>query len=352
MPAIAIADTIKENQKNAELLFVGACGGMEEQIVRDAGYEITCLRVKGLVRSLSLANISALVLMKHAIRDAKRLIEDFAPDIVIGTGGYACYAALSAACTLGVPCAVHESNAVPGLAVRRLASRVDRVWLNFEQTGKELHDADCLTVGNPLRHSGSDRAPTRLPPGCRQMVLSFGGSLGATEINRAVLELMWQYRNRPDVYFLHASGKREYEEVYAAFKERGLDECRHLEVLPFINDMQGRMASADVVISRAGAISIAELAAHGCAAILIPSPNVTGNHQYKNAEVLARSGAAILLQESELSQGGLAAHTAQLLNDRAKREALSKAICRFARPQANREIYLDILRLVEKREKK
>lgn len=348
-PALAIADTVKMNDPRAELLFVGSERGMENTLVRGAGYDMRALRVKGIARSLSPENLRALYFAVKAVGEAKQLIHSFAPDIVIGTGGYACYPTLRAAAMLGVPCAVHESNAVPGLAVRRLADKVDRVWLNFDAAKDRLSKrASTLTVGNPLpvgcKQGGG---ALRLPTGCRRMVLSFGGSLGARELNRAVLDLMERERDLTDVYHCHATGKREYDRFIAEFSARGLAKCRNFEILPFINDMPRRMAAADVVICRAGAMSISEIAAAACAAVLIPSPNVTGDHQYKNAKVLADAGAACLVTEDHLASGALCEAVLSLLCSDEKRRSLSNAVGAFARPDANRLIFEDIKKLIK-----
>ena len=348
-PALAIADTVKMNDPRAELLFVGSERGMENTLVRGAGYDMRVLRVKGIARSLSPENLRALYFAVKAVGEAKQLIHSFAPDIVIGTGGYACYPTLRAAAMLGVPCAVHESNAVPGLAVRRLADKVDRVWLNFDAAKDRLSKrASTLTVGNPLpvgcKQGGG---ALRLPTGCHRMVLSFGGSLGARELNRAVLDLMERERDLTDVYHCHATGKREYDRFIAEFSARGLAKCRSFEILPFINDMPRRMAAADVVICRAGAMSISEIAAAACAAVLIPSPNVTGDHQYKNAKVLADAGAACLVTEDHLASGALCEAVLSLLCSDEKRRSLSNAVGAFARPDANRLIFEDIKKLIK-----
>ncbi len=348
-PALAIADTVRQNCPHAEILFVGARGGMEEEMVTRAGYQIRLLAVRGLSRSLSLANLKTLYMARKAVCDAGKLIAEHSPDIVIGTGGYASYPALRAAVKHGIPTAVHESNAVPGLAVRRLAPQVDRVWLNFAAAAETLpRGASTLCVGNPLPRGYAVPQPTPLPRGCRKMVLSFGGSLGAGEINRAVLELMEEVAKHPEVYHLHAAGKRCFEEMHAEFCARGLDGYPNLSLVPFLTDMPQQMASATLVISRAGAMTLSELAALKKPAVLIPSPNVTGNHQYKNAKALGDKGAAILLEEAALRAGQLTRVSFALLEDPRSRRKLSDAIGAFYHPQANAEIWADIKALCHK----
>ncbi|MBR6727136.1 MAG: UDP-N-acetylglucosamine--N-acetylmuramyl-(pentapeptide) pyrophosphoryl-undecaprenol N-acetylglucosamine transferase [Clostridia bacterium] len=345
MPALAVADMIKENSSSAEILFVGGERGMERRLVEAAGYPIECLPVRGLSRSLSPDNLRVLWELRGAVKKAKALIARFAPDIVIGTGGYACYPTLRAAADMGVPTAVHESNAVPGLAVRRLSSRMDRVWVNFADTADKLPHATVRVVGNPIRCRCGD-TPVRKKGVLH--VLSFGGSLGATELNRAVVELMKVEQKSEKIRHLHASGRAHFDVVAAAMEQAGLLQDPRFELLPFIEDMPSRLARADLVISRAGAMSISELALWGKAAILIPSPNVTGNHQYKNARLLADAGAAYLIEERELASGALTAAVSELLQSADRRRALSRAITAFATPDANRLIWQDIRTLVRK----
>lgn len=350
-PALAIADTVKENCPTAEILFVGANGGMETRLVSNAGYRIVTLNVSGLRRSFSPGNLKVLWRAWRATGEAKKLLSAFCPDLVIGTGGYASFPTLFAATRLGIPAAAHESNAVPGLAISRLAKRLDRVWVNFPVTAEKLPGANCLAVGNPLPRGFGTATPAPLPQGCRLMVLSFGGSLGARELNRAALALMEAERDRPEVYHLHATGKGEYEEWHRVFEERGLSESKNLQLVPYLEDMPRRMAAADVVICRAGAMSISELAAAGKNAVLIPSPNVTGNHQYLNAKVLFDAGAAVLLPETELSEK-LMPTVFALLNDPQKRWEMGKKIGQFYRGESNRLIFLDLLSLTKKTKKR
>lgn len=346
-PALAIADTVRQNLPKAEILFVGTEGGMENTLVARAGYPIRTLAICGLRRSLSLQNLRALYLAVRATAQAKAILRELAPDIVVGTGGYACYPMLRAAAELKIPTAVHESNAVPGLAVRRLAGRVDRVWLNFEAAALHLpRGAAVRVVGNPLPVRCAKDSWKKPQDGILR-VLSFGGSLGASALNKAVLFLMETERIMPEVRHCHATGRREYDAAHAAFASRGLSGCTRLELLPYIEDMPRRMAEADLVICRAGAMSISELAAAGVAAILVPSPNVTGNHQYKNAKVLSDAGAAVLVSECDLDVT-LRGQAVALLKSETQRAALAASISRFARPEANRLIYTDICDLVKK----
>ena len=344
MPALAIADTVRRNVPQAQILFVGGEKGMEGELVTKAGYTLRALAVEGLSRRLTPHNLRVLWQTGRAVSDAKRILREFAPDAVIGTGGYACYPTLRAAAAMQIPCAIHESNAYPGLAVRVLSGRMDRVWLNFSEAEKHLARGTVVhVVGNPL-HGAAAEATTHRAQG--RHVLSFGGSLGADAMNAAVLELMETERKVGNVSHLHATGKRCYEGVLAEFRARGLDRCPQLRLVPFIEDMPRRMAGADLVICRAGAMSISELAAASAAAVLIPSPNVTGDHQRKNAEALAIAGAAIMLEEKRLAE--LNGTVMALLCAPQRLERMRRAISAFAMPDANRLILADILQMVKK----
>ena len=345
-PALAIADIIKENDPHARLLFIGGMRGMEGELVRQAGYDIRLLEVQGISRKLTPANLKALFQAGLAVRKAQEILKEFSPDIVIGTGGYACYPTLRAAIGLGIPSAVHESNAAPGLAVRVLSARLDRVWLNFESESMRLpKGAKALTVGNPLpREYAAPEPIERLAE--TQFLLSFGGSLGASAMNRAILDLMETERKKKDIFHLHATGNKGFEETHKCFRERGLGACTHLSLVPYISQMPRYMAAADLVICRAGAMSVSELAALGKPAVLIPSPNVTGNHQYENAHALAQKGAAVLLEEKRIAE--LTSLIPALLADKERLLQMSGAICAFYRADANARIWRDIVALSKK----
>ena len=342
-PALAIAEALRAESAAHEIRFVGTEGGMETELVMAAGYPITGLAVRGFSGRSPRDLLAASRLLRAAVKEAGKMIKEFAPDIVIGTGSYACYPTCRAAILAGVPVAVHESNAVPGLAVKMLSRRLSRVWLNFEEAARGLpHSAKVLTVGNPVVTAA---APKKAGQG--QRILSFGGSLGATAVNRAVLDMMaGEYP--ADTAHLHATGKREYEAFLSEFKARELHRRQGLRVVPFLSDMPQQMAAADVVVCRAGAMSISELAAAGRAAVLIPSPNVTNNHQFKNAKTLSDKGACLLLEERDLTGERLSREVFSLLSGK-RREAFERAIATFHRPDCRARILADIHEIVKRR---
>lgn len=356
-PAIAIANTIKANIPDAEIAFVGTKNGIENRLVSAEGYSIYHVEVMGIRRSLSPANIKAIYLAFVSPIKAKKIIREFKPDIVIGTGGYVSWPILKAAAKMGVPTAVHESNAVPGLTVKMVQGMVDRVFVNFRETTEYITEKDkVMHVGNPLRSGFGtcSKAEAKQKLGIsnkyRNFVLAYGGSLGAEKVTSATLELMKIYAPlSPDTLFLLGTGKSKYAEAREQYLAMGLDKYKNVEIVDYIMDMPLRMSAADVVISRAGAMTLSELSMMRKAAVLIPSPNVTNNHQYKNAKVLADAGAAVMIEEEELARGRLVDEITELLENEDKRTHLEKNISEFALLDANKLIFEEVLRLTEKK---
>ncbi len=360
-PALAIADIIRKNDPDAVIEFVGIASGKENELVPREGYRLHHVRSMGIRRSLSPRNIKAiwLALTSPYSKETVGLLRDFQPDIVIGTGGYACWPLMAAAVRLGIPTAVHESNSLPGMAVRRLQGKVDRIWINFEKTRELLKPSDkILRVGNPLRQAFGEitRADARRRLGVRDtqtLILSFGGSLGAEGVNRAVIACMKeQIAPNASLLAVHAAGKRDYEATKAEFVAQGLERAANCVLVDYIYDMPTYMAAADIIISRAGAITLSELALLKKAAILIPSPNVADNHQYKNAKTLSDADAAILVEEKTLTEGGLSRALEMLLETPTRRATLEANIASFANTDAAQMIRDDIAALLEKKKGK
>lgn len=354
-PALAIADTIRQNEPDSEIIFVGTSHGKETELVPRAGYELRFIEIQGIARSLSLTNIKTAWYILTAPRKAERLIREFAPDVVVGTGGYACWPTLKAAAKLGIPTAVHESNALPGLAVRKLQRQVDRILINFEQTRERLTapQEKVIRVGNPLRGGfgavTSQQAKEQLGVNnYKHIVICFGGSLGAATLNRNGLRFMQQFvASHPEVLYVHAAGMRFYQEMKASYDALGLDGTPNIRLCDYIHDMHLWMSAADVVISRSGAMTVSELALMQKSCILIPSPNVADDHQYKNARVLGDANAAVVIRDSELDElDRYTREIASLLEDPLKRAELSANIVAFADRDANRRIYEELRALI------
>lgn len=355
-PAIAIANTIKANDPEAEILFVGTKKGKESDLVPRAGYELKFVESEGIRRSLSPANIRALFRALISPYRAKRVIREFSPDVVVGTGGYACWPVLKGASMMGVPSVVHESNAIPGMAVKRLQNSVDKILVNFERTKDALSDKNkVIRVGNPLMSAFSSMEKDACRERCgipkdALCVLSYGGSGGAEFLNGIALEVMKQYvSSHKDIVFIHAAGARDYARTKNRFDELGLSECSNIRLFEYIYDMPAYMASADVIVCRAGAMTISELSLMGKASVMIPSPNVVDNHQYKNAKVLADANATCLLEEQGLDAETLWNRLSDLLYRAEARADMEKAVTQFADPDANERIFREIVSLIEKK---
>lgn len=354
-PALAIASVIKQNEPDSEIAFVGTPTGMENKLVGKAGYKMYHVNVKGFRRSLSPKNLYAMYLALVSPEKAKKIIREFKPDIVIGTGGYVSWPILVAAAKLGVPSAVHESNAVPGVTVRRLASYVDRVYINYPESAEMLsHKEKALRVGCPLRmdFEAVDKRTARAKLGIpedKKVILSFGGSLGAEQVNFAMLDFMEDYvASHPEIVHVHATGSIEWEIATGIYKEKGLDKCDNIRFVEYIHDMPLQMAAADLIICRSGANTVSELALMKKAALFIPSPNVTDNQQFKNANAIAEKGGALLIEEKDITRGKIKDMIISALEDEKLRAQMGEKIYEFAVPDANRRIYEDIKKLTSR----
>ena len=356
-PALAIAETVLEHDPSAVIEFVGIRTGKEADLIPREGYKLHFVRSMGIRRSLSPANIKAvwLALTSPYAKETQQILDDFRPDLVIGTGGYASWPIMRAAAKRGIPTAVHESNAIPGMTVKRLERHVDRIWLNFAQTAKQLKYQDKIVcTGNPLRRAfgvcDKDSAKRALGLSERDtLLLSFGGSLGAEAVNLAVLDVMERIcTQNPNVICVHAAGKRDFGHIRAEFEGRGLNAYPNCRLVDYIYQMPLYMSAADCVIARAGAMTLSELATLKKAAILIPSPYVADNHQFKNAKALADREAALLVEEKTLADGALTVAAEQLLTDTAMRAKQEQNIAAFADSHANERIWEEIQMLTGK----
>lgn len=337
-PAIAVANILRERHPNANILFIGAKGHMEEQLVPKAGFQLKCLTISGMSRGKSIGaitkNLKTVAHTVKAVNECKKIIKEFGADVIIGTGGYACFPALMAGTLMKIPTCVHESNAMPGLTTRLLADRVDRMLVCFpESAGRYKHPEKVETVGMPIRREFiyTDKAAARkeLGIGEEPLVVSAFGSLGAKKMNETVAE-MFQLEQEAGFPFrhIHATGKFGWEWMPEKVASYGVDlkNCQSIEMKEYIYNMPTLMAAADVIISRAGASSCNEIAASGTPAILIPSPNVTDNHQEKNARVLSDRGGAVLMLEKDCSAKALYDEVQSLLADGKRRDGMATAL--------------------------
>ena len=337
-PAIALANMLKSRDPACRILFVGCVGGMEEQLVPKAGYEIKCLPGSRFYRQLNFGNIKRNIQgvgrIMAALKGAKRIIREFQPDVIVGTGGYASFPALYMGSKMGIPTCVHEANAVPGLATRLAAGSADRILVNFAESGKAYKQQEKVTcVGMPVRSEFlyTKRADARKELGLdqRPLIVSAFGSLGAKAMNEAMAEFM-KIETEQGLPFqhIHATGSYGWEWMPELVRSKGvdLDNQNSIDMREYIYNMPTLMAAADVFISRAGASSCNEIAVAGTPCILIPSPNVTDNHQEKNARIVEERGGCVLLLEKDCSGQRLYDEVVGLLADEDRRKAMRKAL--------------------------
>ena len=358
-PALAIADYFKRMDPTTEIAFVGTSHGIENKLVPRAGYPLHHIEIQGVRRSLSLSNLKTLRLAASSIQKARKLLKTFKPDVVIGTGGYACFPPLFAASKMKIPTVIHEANAFPGLVVRLLQDKVDLFYINFDDCRKHLHHPDRpICVGNPLRQSISyhskEEARRELGiPLDAFYILSLGGSMGAEPINFCMLDLMEQFvAGDKTVRHTHATGSLEWEATEKLYRERGLDKIENAELVEYVYDMPLRMAAADLVINRAGSVTLSELALAAKPSVLIPSPNVTDNHQFYNAKVLADADAAILIEEKDLTAEKIVKTVRDLKEDPERLAKMGERAASLARTDACEQIYLGVKRLLDERNKR
>ena len=348
-PAIAVANILKERDPGVNILFIGAQGHMEEKLVPQAGYALKTLPGSGLSRSLSLKglkrNVKAVRCVLSAVSRCKKIIREFGADVIVGTGGYASFPALYAGSQLKIPTIVHEANAVPGLTTKLAANIASRVLVCFEESRKFYKHPEAVeVVGMPVRKEfiSTTREVARAELGLtdEKLVISAFGSQGARAMNTAMADLFAiEQRSGFPFRHIHAIGSFGKDWMPALVKEKGVDHenCPAIELREYIYNMPTLMAAADVVIGRSGSATCNEIAACGTPCILIPSPNVTNDHQTKNARVLADCGGAVLLPEAEASAQRIYDEIMGLLEG-GRREEMSRALKGLARPDCAQRI--------------
>ena len=329
-PALAVAGYIRENYPKAEILFVGTADRMEAQLVPTAGYDFKTIEIQGFSRELNFEglkhNIKTVNLLFKSEGQAKKIIEDFKPDVVIGFGGYVSGPVLSVAARMGIPTAVHEQNAFPGVTNKNLAKKVDVVMLTAPEAEKLLKPKNpCVVTGLPIRgeiiSANKEFARAEMKLDSRPLILSMGGSLGARAINEAVKYLILHRFEKKDCYYLHATGKAGASMIDDIGKDVDLNTNPQIMLREYINDMDRCLAAADLVVCRAGASSLSEIQALGKPSILVPYPYAAENHQYYNAKTMSDRDAAILIEEKDFMGERLLSEVEKLLS---KPERLKK----------------------------
>ena len=310
-PAIAIADRIKLEDPAAEILFVGTERGKEKDLVPYRGYAIEFIKVSGFSRKNMLRNFKVVAEYTKAVVEAGKIIDHFKPDVVIGTGGYVSAPVIRAAAKRGIRAFIQEQNAIPGLTNKLLEKDVMKVFLGFEEGASGFKMPQKLIhSGNPVRRDFYDaqKAASREALKLDQndfVILAFGGSQGAGRINKAMVDVVARYNGEPGVSIVFVPGKYYYLPVMTEVLEKEIRLQDNIRIMEYINDMATYLAAADLVVSRSGALTVSEISVCGKPSILIPSPIVTGNHQLFNANALGKRGAAVVIEENDLTDEGL-----------------------------------------------
>ena len=355
-PAITLIKTIQEKVKDVEILYVGTKIGLEADIIPKEGLPFATVDICGFERRFSLKNIQTLGKAVHGLLQAHKIVRDFQPDVVIGTGGYVCGPVLLAASLMHVPTLIQEQNVIPGVTNKILSRFVTKIAAGCQEAVRHFPaDKVCFT-GNPIRSEvlTADRAAafTRfgLDP-AKKTVLISGGSRGARSINDAFVDVHRHFAGSSGVQFLHVTGQKEYEAVREKVQAAGIDLMRTDNILlePYLYDMPQAMAIADLAVFRAGATGLAELTAKGIPSILIPYPYAAENHQEYNAKALADQGAAVMIRNKDLSAARLIAVIEEILQSEEKLKAMADASRRLGRPEAAADIAAMVLELAKNR---
>lgn len=348
-PALAIAAAIRELAPTAEFLFVGAAGKMEMRRVPAAGYDIIGLPVAGFHRALDRRNFAFPFKLMMSLSKARKVVKDFAPDAAIGTGGYASGPALAAAALVGVPVFLQEQNALAGVTNRLLGKIATSVFVAYPEAGAYFASAKTVHTGNPLRSSLSVEQLTSKALGRthfglapeKPTLLSFGGSLGAKKMNEAFVAMASFWKAHQELQVIWQTG----EGYFSSFSESETAQLPNVKCVPYLERMDLAYAAADLVACRAGALSISELQLLGKPSLLIPSPNVSGDHQTANAKAVERTGAAVLIPDNQQVEK-LTATLSALLGDQQALANMAKAAASAAKPQAAHHIAQHILQYV------
>lgn len=355
-PAVSIAKEILKQYRNAEILFIGTERGLESSIIPKEGFKLLTIKVRGFRRKLSVGNVLAVKESFVSIFKVSKIIKDFKPDMVIGTGGYVCGSVLLAASLMNVPTLIHEQNAFPGVTNKILARIVDIIAVNFPEAKKYLPKSDKVIVtGNPIRDNilsiskGEGLSEfgfsSELP-----VVFVVGGSRGARRLNESVLLIAKKCVTEKSFQMLHMTGETQYVNIMEKYEKEDIEaHGKYLKVMPYLYNMPHALAASDIIISRCGASTLSEITALGKPSILIPYPYATDNHQEYNARALEKNGAAIVILERDLNADILYNEVADMLNKSEKTNQMSKKSKELGRTDAAYVIVKAAVELVQRR---
>ena len=355
-PGIAIANKIKEMDKKSNILFIGTNRGLEYDLVPRAGYELKAINAYGIERKLTIKNIKRLYNTVKSVKEAKKIIQEFKADIVIGTGGYICMPVISAANKMNIPTMLHESNAFPGVSVKLLSKKVNTVLVGFEDAKKRLPKAKKIVVsGNPtkikkLSLSQEQKINIKKSLGLNDdnpVVLVFGGSQGAQSINNSFIDIIKNKKNK-DYQIIWSAGPSQYDNIKEKLEEDNINinNIKNVKIVPYIYNMEEVMNIVDLVVCRSGAMTITEISIIGKPAIFIPFPFATENHQEYNARVLENVGAAKIILDKDINSELLNKNIEEIVLNKKKTEEMGNNARKIAVNDVANIIYNEIKLLI------
>ncbi len=356
-PGLAIANKIMEKEKDSSIIFIGTNRGLETDLVPRSGYSLKTINAHGLERKITIQNIKNLFETYKSIKEAKEIIKEFKPDILIGTGGYICVPTVIAAKKLGIPVILHESNAFPGIAVKLFKNKADKILVGFKDAKERLDNKENVIVtGNPIKikkidYTESQKEKIKTDLGLaldKPVVLVFGGSQGAQSINRSFIEIIVNKKNK-NYQIMWAAGPEQYEKIKEKLNEINIDinNIENAKIVPYIYNMEEVMNISDLVVCRSGAMTITEVSVVGKPAIFIPFPFATENHQEYNARVLEKVGAAKIILDKDINSELLGNTINKIIKNKKSLEEMGKNAEKVTIPNVEENIYKEIKEVIE-----
>ncbi len=360
-PGLAIAKKIQEEQKDSKIIFIGTTRGLENDLVPRAGYELKTIDAYGLSKKISIENIKRMIKTLKGFGEAKKILKEINPDVVIGTGGYICGATISAAHKLNIPTLLHESNAFPGKAVKMLAKKTDTILVSFEDAiGRIKHAKKIVYTGTPVKtkkqnYTAEQKKEIIQKAGLKNdkpIALIFGGSQGARKINEAILEIIHTGKNK-DYQMIWATGPKQYDIIKEKLEDnnQNINYIQNTKILPYIYNMEEIMNVVDLIVARSGAMTITEIAKVGKPSILVPLPNVSHDHQLYNAKVLQNVGAADIILDNELTGEKLNSSIESIVLNKEKCKSMGEKALTVVTDNVENKIYAQIIETIQQKHK-
>ena len=360
-PGLAIAKKIQEEEKDSKIIFIGTTRGLENDLVPRAGYELKTIDAYGLSKKISIENIKKMIKTLKGFGEAKKLLKEIKPDIVIGTGGYICGATISAAHQLKIPTVLHESNAFPGKAVKMLAKKTDTILVSFKDAIDRIkHAKKIVYTGTPVKikkqnYTEEQKEEIIKKSGLKKgmpITLVFGGSQGARRINNAIMEIIKLGLNE-QYQMIWATGPKQYDIVKEELENyhKNINHIKNMKILPYIYNMEEIMNVVDVIVARSGAMTITEIANLGKPSILVPLPNVSHDHQLYNAKVLQNIGAADIILDNELTGEKLNTNIEKIVLDQNKCKEMGEKALTVATDDVENKIYAQIVETIREQQR-